>query len=43
VKEEVSQQADWSANLKDVLPRVAALLGPLLAGPIGELLVRLAS
>jgi hypothetical protein len=45
VPQEVStaalQETDFSTSLKDVLPKVAALLGPVLAGPVGEFLKNL--
>jgi hypothetical protein len=37
------QQFDFPATFRDVFPRIVALLGPLLAGPIGEFLKNLAS
>ena len=42
VRAEARQEVDFSVSFKDVLPRILALLGPVLAGPAGEFLARLA-
>jgi hypothetical protein len=43
VKAEASGKLDVYSNYSTVLPRIVALLGPLLAGPIGELMARAAT
>jgi uncharacterized membrane protein YhdT len=41
VKKEIRESAVLSHSLESVVPRIAALLGPLLAGPFANLLTRL--
>lgn len=40
-REEWMREQGLSASFSHHLPRVAAILGPLLAGPLGDLLGRL--